>query len=347
MAIVEEFKTASKRAAGQAGVATGSKIAKSFLGWLGIPIASALIVAMDVWDYMFKKEKIVSEYEKEIAYKLNKRPEAVTRKDLDTVAQENPTLGEALKRIKRKRDLDITTNIACTIGSFFLVAAIASPIGLAVGGGIATALLIGSIGFAGFLTGKYILDKIGDHMLGLHEPSIRKVEREPILQEKLSVPSQVTYLQQLQHNRKDISPQQIAILYQTAQSPLTLAEAETIAEKLNDGKIDATELAFTVYGQKSGVPERESKALSRHEQVITDLKEQLSSAHDRLKEASGNAKEKAGDLMGTVKDKSEEMGNKATSYWRDKFGGDKRTPPVTPESIIAQHQQEQASGITP
>ena len=312
------------------------------LQWFGLPIASAVLVVMDFMNYNSQKEAIAKEYRKEIAAKLKKPDGYVSIRDMETVAKGNPTIAEALKRRKTNRNVNAFENIFCTFLSFGAALAFAVPVlnVLAIGTTMAAvALSTAVIGSAVFFASSWIIDRISERVLNLKEPSIREVIRKPALQPKLSSPSQINYMEELQRIRMEIKPEQVIDVFTAAQPKLSVEnitakyDIDAITKDLNAGLIYPQELAFIVHDQESGVPRRDSaevsflrktlqKTIVEDQKAIESVKEQ---AIDYVAENQAKMNEK---LAAASAPKEDE-----TNKWRDEVGKGK-TP--TPAEIAAQ-----------
>jgi hypothetical protein len=174
-------------------------------------------------------------------------------------------------------------------------------IGALTGG--AHALAAGAVGALSFLGVEKVLEKVTEKKFGLSGPDIKQVEHKPALQSKLAVPDQITYLKQLRHRGGKISQQQVMTVMASANPTLAkqitalsgtsydkLSEGSKAAvlarfgeryniaeltEELNNRHMRVQELAFTAYGQSSGVGKFESPRVQAMQHRIDELTARL------------------------------------------------------------------------
>ncbi len=315
-------------------------------GFAGATAAGAAISAgFTVWDYAQERDRIRKQYELELSARTGKPYNEVTNKDLDAAGRNNAVIADALRRVRLKR------NIKLAIGTLAVAAAIAtggalmtfiatSALGLSsaaavpgVIGAIGTALsgegvaaLTTSLaagvpsaiaGVSAFMATEKAAERIIEPRFGLHEPSIRKVTKDPSLQDKLSLSSQVSLIQHLQKrvNPKKpntfISQEQVFKVFLKAnpeaadriraengndfsklsaeQRILVLQKAgkevniEQITADINNGAIRAQELAFIVQGESSGVPRKEAPRVSALEKDHGYIQQKLEQAQAQIR----------------------------------------------------------------
>ncbi|HEU5048359.1 MAG TPA: hypothetical protein VFT64_11025 [Rickettsiales bacterium] len=307
MGAFEDFRQAATRRVYKGVTSSASSGSKSMLthalklnASFGLLISSAVLVFWDISDYRLEKKKLAQEYSQELGARLNKSPDQVTAKDLETVAADNPTLGEAVHRSKLKRNLHITSNLLGTVAGFA-----AATFLFASTGGIGMAVLAALVGFVSYMATDAAAGAIGRRMLHLKEPKVKDVEKNPSLQPELSMPSQVKFIEWMQDRRLEIAPEHVAILLNKANpgADIPVEQTEQLAQDLNDRLVNAQELAFIAYGQTSGVPKREipeRSALEMANQRIAEqtqvIREQAAKLGDRASEFGSAAKEKASEF---------------------------------------------------
>jgi len=79
---------------------------------------------------------------------------------------------------------------------------------------------------------------------------------------------------------------------------------EQVTEDLNNHLVRAQELAFSAYGQASGVQRLETPHLSAMQKMHVEMQHKLEAAHHRIGELSAQVKEHAAALGGKVQDKA-------------------------------------------
>lgn len=343
---------------------------KTVFKWLGLPFASLLGVATQVWDHKLEEERIAREYGREIAAKRGIPPGSTTVKDLYIVAKENPTLAQLLRRNRLKRNIGIAVTLVSSILGFMLAFAFAGPLATFFVGAaasattmsIATAFTGGAIGLVTFVASKLSINEICGRIFDLKEPYIREVQHDPALQDKLSLPSQIRYLERLQHRKIEISEDQVVKVFDKAHPELSYQEImerypiAQITDDLNHRRRVPQELAFTVYGQQSGVPrsEQSEDGLLRMgpeglHQRMADTQEMINT---QLKLYSLAALENAGKFGNTVKEK-------AAENWQNTIMPKNLFDPaalaaerlakgsaITPEAVRESQQKDTPAGIT-
>jgi hypothetical protein len=286
----------------------------------GVPIATGVLAIISQWNHRLELDRIKSEYGEEIAARVGKPMHMIKTHDMERVAKLNPALHEAVRRSRTRRNLSVAVTIGGTIGGLAVGALLATTIGAAVwpllAGGMAVNAL-GAIGIhltsgvvgagiastLGFMGVELGLEKYGEKKLKLEEPTLAQVERNPKLQSRLSVPSQVTYLAHLQARREPISQAQVLTVFVSANPQLDAQikarfgesfanlpqgsqekvlemvggqlNIEQLTNDINNRHIRAQEISFAAYGQASGVRRFESARVAEMQHTIEGLNAQL------------------------------------------------------------------------
>ena len=339
------------------------------LGALVLPVGYAANLWVSQSDYKYNENKTKSYFAAEISAKTRKRADQLTTEDFEQIADSNPTLAEDRENNKNNRNMHFgLTSTALTIAYctlHFFPPLVALELGF-----LASALVGGAI----FIAAEKLLEPFAEKIFKVDEPKMSEVFREPALQCELSVPSQVKYLAYLQQNinprdpRSLIKPEQVASVFAKA-NPDNIPDnnyIEQLTSDLNERLVRAQELAFTVYGQQSGVAKLESRQLNALERAHEELQHKLAVAQDKIGELSEHAKEKAktigqtamakmgfnkSSVEGTIPENQEKLGEvmKENSVEKPSFISDimeqgKRN--FSPSDIIASRGQPQLAGAT-
>lgn len=287
------------------GIATAVGSTAGAAGLVTIGLAGAVSGMLSQMDYIHRKDNITEMYKDEMGARLNKPADKVTRDDLDTLAKENKTLGEELKQIKRQRTFGIGLSILATMASLGAVKAFAAISAATFGAGgagagiaAATAGVIGTggLGILGVLA-----------TMGVALASYNMVKK-PLhhLADKLfdldykTTHDHVMHIQKKHLAGKTITPDQVLSVFvasnpqlaqmierQTGQSYENLSEEkkhkvaqqmnevlplERIAHSVNAGGIKATEIAFLVDQQPSGIEHHHAQEKSGMGKVVEHCK---------------------------------------------------------------------------
>ena len=273
------------------------------LGAFVLPIGYVANFWVSQSDYQHSENKTKSCFATEISAKTRKRADQINHDDFEEVTNSNPALKEDRENNKNKRNMNFAlTSTALTIAFAALheiafiatiITSIANPIG--------SFLVAAAIGAAIFITAEKLLEPLAEKIFNVNEPKLSEVFREPSLQAELSVPSQVKYLAHLQQNinprdpRSLIKPEQVASVFKKANpnNVPNISYIKQLTSDLNERLVRAQELAFTVYGQQSGVEKLEQRRLNALEIAHENLQNKLAIAQDKIEELSEQAKEKA------------------------------------------------------
>lgn len=329
------------------------------------------------WDHVHEKDKIREEYENEIATRLGKPAADLKNKDLEKVGEQNAVIGEAIKRSRWKRNLSITVNAITIVAAATAGIAAASFFmpGAAVGAAaIATKALIGAAAsIPAFLALEGTLRPLGEKKLGLREPSIGKVTRDPSRQDELSASSQIKYIEHLQSrvNQKKpetfVSQEQVFKVFLKAnpeaadriraengndfgklsaeQRILVLQKAgkevnlEQITADINNGTIRAQELAFIVQGDSSGVPRKEAPRVATLEKEHSYIQQKLHQAQAQIHHLTQQVKVQSAQLGSMIHSK------KAVNMDKAEVPAEPQKPGVHAQRELARRQQQGAAAL--
>ncbi len=250
----------------------------STAGLVMVGLAAGVSATLTQMDYVHRKDNITEMYKEEIAARQHKPINKVTRNDLDTLAQENRVIGEELKQIRKQRTFGVGLSFLASMAALSVVdialpAVVASVTGALTGAAAMEGLgMIGAIALkavTGLITYNivkeplhHVADKLfhldynttHDHIVSLKKDreAGRAITREQVLSvyaasnpalDKMIVREYGKHFDSLSPDVKNKAAYDIGKLI-----PL-----EKLANDINLGKINVTELAFAVDGQTSGV----------------------------------------------------------------------------------------------
>lgn len=254
---------------------------------LGPIIAVAGIAAVSagtaVMDYFHEKREMLDLYREEIAAKLGKKVSQVTEKDLKILAsgdvlagvQSNHTIAEGLRDIEDKRDLNIVTSVVSSLGSYGLVhlahgaitsAAAAVAAATAIPAVVSTFVMAGALGLVAYYALRAPMRGLANAIYGMdkkpaHEKIVelergheagKQISREQVFSVFVSANERLQDMIQ-QQTGKDYDALPIATRNQLADHFAGLMDIDRFVGDLNSGRINVSELAFAVEGQRSGV----------------------------------------------------------------------------------------------
>lgn len=304
--------TATEVAAAGVGV-----VGKQILGFYAAPVVVGASAMLSEWDHVHEKDKIREEYENEISARLGKPAADLKNKDLEKIGSQNAVISEAVKRSRWKRNLSMAVNAVAIVGAFAVALTVAGAAAEAFALGLVAKAAVGvAASAASFLAIEGTLRPLGEKKLGLREPSIGKVVKNPDRQDELSLPSQIKYIEHLQsrvnqkkpetfvsqeqvfkvflkanpeaasriraENGNDfgkLSPEQRVLVLQKAGKEIGL---EQITADINNGAIRAQELAFLVQGESSGVPRKEAPRVTALEKEHSYIQQKLQQAQEQI-----------------------------------------------------------------
>lgn len=310
-----------------------------------IGVGTGVAMGFAQLDYVRARDRVRREYEEELAAKLNKPHHSLSNKDLDRMGHQNVVIGDALKRARLKRNIALVVGIIAVVAAGVIAAQVGGLLGgsagfvegmsqlfgaakaavgisgasgsLALGAtAVAKSLVVGLSAVASYIGVEKAATVAAEPLFGLREPSISKVIKEPGLQKKLSLSSQVNYLEHLQkrvradHPESFISQEQVLQVFlkanegtaqaikqkygaeyadlppeQRAQIVTNLGKninLEKLTSDLNCGTVRAQEVAFLVQGQTSGVPPRETPRVKELERAHGRMEQQLQQAQGEI-----------------------------------------------------------------
>ena len=248
----------------------------NLLALVGVGTIGAISAGLTLMDHHKRLDLLAEDYAEEIAAKLKKNPKDVTRDDLDIIAKGDPSRGiepnhalqEKLSHERKCMGFSLLFSVAASLGAIALAPLLVGAIPMLAGlTGLAHVVVSGAAGLLCYNAIKMPLHAMGDKLFGLdHETTIDRIKtigeaveqgqgisREQVLSLYASAnPELANFIQSRFGGRlEDLPPetQQQAAAFMNRYLPL-----EAVAEAVNTKSICATELAFVVQGDTSGVP---------------------------------------------------------------------------------------------
>jgi hypothetical protein len=255
----------------------------SAAGLVTVGLAAGVSATLTQMDYIHRKDNIKDMYKEEIAARLHKPLNKISREDLDTVAKENAVLGDELRQIKKQRTFGVAMSFVASMAALSVVIlalpAIAGAVATAAAGTAVTgAAAMHSLGWGGALALKaitglitynavkhplhHVADKLfdldysttHDHIVSLKrdQEAGRTITREQVLSVYASAHPTLDHMIKREYGKKfdALSPDQKSLV---AVEMAKLIPLDKIATDINSDKVNVTELAFAVEGQISGV----------------------------------------------------------------------------------------------
>jgi len=99
------------------GVFAGT-LTKGVAAIASIGAAAGISAGFSQMDHIHQKQNLRDLYAEELGAKLGKAPSAVTVKDMEAVAKENPVLDEELKRARKQRNFAVPLAVVATLATF-------------------------------------------------------------------------------------------------------------------------------------------------------------------------------------------------------------------------------------
>lgn len=252
------------------GIVAGGTLA----GLTTIGLAAGVSAALTQMDYVHRRDNIKDFYKEEIAAKLGKPLNKVTVSDLELIAKNNGVINDEMKQIRKQRTFGVGLSFIASMASLAMVtlalpaiAAAAATIGIGIplagAAGFAISAIVGLVTYNGV---KNPLHHLADKAFNLDYKTTH---------------DHIVFLQHEREAGKDISREEVLGVFAAANPQLDrmiaqkigrhydnlshddkkLAVAEfgkfipldKITDGINLGKINVTELAFSVEGDISGV----------------------------------------------------------------------------------------------
>lgn len=339
----------------------GASAAFGGAGLLLVGGIGGVSAALTLMDYRKSLDELVQIYDEELATKLGKAKKDLTRDDLFTLAKGDPERGiepnyvlqDQLNKERKKRNFDIVFSVAASLGALTAVLAATSFFpALAAGGALATVGKM-AVGFLAFNAVKrplhHVADKLfdverettHDHIVALSH-CLQKgvsISKENVLSVFTSANPELDLWIKNRNNGvafEDMNASQQAHMVQQLEPYLKL---EKLTEDLNRHRISATELAFRVQGDASGVmhadlrplPEKGffEKAWDKVSSLVTgDSKDVEAEIRAAQHESMAKAAAHASNVSRTAPANGPANGRSA-DHWRTQVAGRSSEPSLT------------------
>ena len=261
---------------GAAAFVAGNAGGGNLLALVGVGTIGAISAGLTLLDHYQKLDHLAEDYAEEIAAKLKKRPQDVTRKDLEIVANGDPSRGiapnyalrEKLRHENKCMAFSVAFSVIASLGAIALAPLLVAAIpGLAAATGIVHLVASGLAGLLCYNAIKAPLHAVGDKLFGLDEQQTtdrihqvgqaveqgQNISREQVLSLYVgSNPELANFVQSRfggEYDGLSTENQQRAATFMSRYLPL-----DAVCEAINNKRLCATELAFVLQGDMSGVP---------------------------------------------------------------------------------------------
>lgn len=258
--------------AGNVGAAATSATASALtLPTLGL--AAAVSAALTQIEYKHKNRAVVELYRDELAAKLHKSRDNLSSKDLDLLAggdasrhvEGNRVIAQAVAKNRSERNVGLGTSVVSTVASLLAVHEIVS-LGV-IAAGTATGIIAQmAAALVIYNAVKAPLTKISHKIFGLDKRTThdriaeikrdreagKSITREQVFSVFVSAAPELDSYIQSQFGAK-FDELDVAQKQQAAAALGPVFKVEQIADAINQGVLNTTELAFTVQGDWSGV----------------------------------------------------------------------------------------------
>lgn len=257
-------------------------------GLMTVGLAAGVSATLTQMDYIHRKDNIKDMYKDEIACRMQKPLKKVNLDDLDTLAKENRVVGEELKQIKKQRTFGVGLSFIASMAALSMVVLalpeiVAAVTGAATGaiameglGTVGGLLLKGLVGLVTYNAVKEPLHHLADKLFNLdyttthdHIVKLKKgrdaglvITPDQVLSVFASAHPELDHMIKREYGAKfdglDAEKRMQATRELSKVIPL-----EKLANDINSGSVNVTELAFAVEGQISGIqygrPAKEEK----------------------------------------------------------------------------------------
>jgi hypothetical protein len=237
-------------------------------------MGASISAALTQMEFRHKKKKIIKLFGEELSAKFDKPVDALSDRDLTDIAlgntkkgiEKNGTIAEELKKSTRQRNWGVVFSVAATLASLAVVLSIVQLPTSIEHIPFADFVIKGAAGLLTYNAVKQPLHWLGEKLFNLDEDTThdrilsmqhdreagRQITREQILSVYASANRQLDRAVMREYgdhyDELTIEDKQKAAVELGKLIPL-----DNLADAVNTGKINVTELAFTVEGQMSGV----------------------------------------------------------------------------------------------
>lgn len=264
-ATTEAMQTAGESASKAALTASPILTAGQFAGGASLAAITGTIVSY--LEYKGEKENLKDAYKKEIAAQLGKVEKDVTVEDLELISTRNGTIRNQLTKAKRERNFGIGIISVATLASVSIALAIkGAVVATAAASGFVPWLATTAIATLAYMAIKDPLKKSVEKIFGIDRKTTHeRIEKIGKDHEAGKVISDERVFAVFVHANPQIGEfikarfgkefDKLAVADKMAVTGQLgeLLKAKQVTEDINQGRIRATELAFSVEGDYSGV----------------------------------------------------------------------------------------------
>jgi hypothetical protein len=268
----------------ESGAAVGKEVAdnasgffaafKGLGGIITIAITAAISAGLAELDYIHKRRELKTMYGEELSAKLRKPRSAVNDRDLENFSQKNNTIGEHIAKIRKQRNFGVVMSFVASMSALAVVFAVEAIIpGFHEYGTLAQFAVKSIVGLSTYHAIKRPLHWLADKMFNIDEETAH--DRIKLLKGDIETGKTVTR-EQVMGVFVVAHPELEKIIVQNygkGYDHLALDDKrrvtaefsqhiplDSLTTNINTNKINATELAFAVQGDISGVEHMERKA---------------------------------------------------------------------------------------
>ncbi len=261
---------------------------------VGLGLTTALSAALTQMSYNYKLHNIGQLYSEELEAKLGKPAGKLKDKDLEIIAKGDPsrgieankTIADALKKARRNRNIGVVLSVIASLASFALVnVAIGAEMFSGMNGASATIAEMAT-GVVSYNMIKEPLKWITGRVLGLHKDTAhdrisdierdhekgKTISREQVFDVFVKASPELDAMIKLQYG-KNYDDLGLSARQQITAALGPMIQLDRMVEGINSGRFNATELAFTVEGQSSGVVPKTEAEVPEKEGLLDKFKD--------------------------------------------------------------------------
>ena len=253
--------------------------AEGVAGIFAIGLTAALSAGLTVMDYNHKLYTLKDLYKDELASLSGKSKDKVTVDDLSKLAKSNSSINEEINRSKKQRNFGVFLSFAASLVALSVVSFAVPPLlvsmgiistvsaGTATWGAFFAAVAVkGTVGLATYQAVKTPLHAIADKLFGLEEKTTNDyivaisrdraagkiISREQVLSAFVAANPELDNMIVAKYG-KHFDDLDLPLKQRATQEVNQIIPLDRLTLDINAGKINVTELAFSVEGQVSGV----------------------------------------------------------------------------------------------
>ncbi len=230
-------------------------------------------------------------YKEELAAKLGKNANQIGEKDLNAIAvgsrfgglEDNPVIAEEMQQSRKRRNIGVALSAVASVATYAILA-VAMPGGAAEG--IMGTIAKGIIGLATYFAVKAPLHWVSDKAFGVDRKTtherIQEIARDRAAGKTISREQVFDVYVSANPDLQDVIRTKYRKSYekldlhdkQTLTNNLgTMMHVDVVADAINGGNINVSELAFAAVGQESGVPMKDGTQREKPHGFLNAMKE--------------------------------------------------------------------------